>query len=518
MNDHFYNKYKHKIVNEKFLISLRKKKRKKTLIMCHGVFDVVHPGHVRHLVYAKSKADFLVVSLTADKFINKGIYRPHVPEDIRALNLAAFEMVDFVIVDKNKTSIKNILSIKPNFYAKGFEYSTKNIQKIETRKEIEILSSYGGKMIFTPGDVVYSSSKFLNTNRPDLKFEKLLEIMRANKISFSVLKKTIEKFKKIKVHVVGDTIVDEFLNTILIGGQVKTPTLSLLEGELDKYVGGAAIVAAHMAATGAKVTFTSVLGKDENKKFIVESLKRYNVNLNYFSEINRPTTSKKVILNENHRLIKLDRLDNTPINEETIKKITTKIKSINSDAIVFSDFRHGIFNKGSIPAFTNAMNKKSFKVADSQVATRWGNITEFKNFDLITPNEKEARFAVGDQDSTVDRLTQLVYENCKFSNIILKLGKRGIYSLSKQSKEEHKGYSLDSFAENLVDPVGSGDALLAYSTLSMLVTKSLLLSSIIGSFAAAIACENHGNEPILIESMMKKISDIEKQANQYDER
>jgi len=114
-------------------------------------------------------------------------------------------------------------------------------------------------------------------------------------------------------------------------------------------------------------------------------------------------------------------------------------------------------------------------------------------------------------------LTQLLYENCKFSNIILKLGKRGIYSLSSQSKEEHKGYSLDSFVENLVDPVGSGDALLAYSTLSMLTTKSLLLSSIIGSFAAAIACENHGNEPIIVENMIKKISDIEKQANQYHE-
>ena len=297
MNDHFYNKYKHKIVNKNFLISLRKKKKKKTLIMCHGVFDVVHPGHVRHLVYAKSKADFLVVSLTADKFINKGIYRPHVPENIRALNLAAFEMVDFIIIDKNETSIKNILSIKPNFYAKGFEYSTKNIQKIETRKEIEVLSSYGGKMIFTPGDVVYSSTKFLNSDRPDLKFEKLLEIMKANKISFTTLKKTIEKFKNVKVHVVGDTIVDEFLNTILIGGQVKTPTLSLLEGELDKYVGGAAIVAAHISATGAKVTFTSVLGRDENKKFIVDSLKKYKVNFNYFSEVSRPTTSKKVILN-----------------------------------------------------------------------------------------------------------------------------------------------------------------------------------------------------------------------------
>ena len=59
---------------------------------------MVHPGHVRHLVYAKSKADLLLVSLTADKFINKGIYRPHVPENIRALNLAAFEMIDFITV------------------------------------------------------------------------------------------------------------------------------------------------------------------------------------------------------------------------------------------------------------------------------------------------------------------------------------------------------------------------------------------------------------------------------------
>ena len=127
---------------------------------------------------------------------------------------------------------------------------------------------------------------------------------------------------------------------------------------------------------------------------------------------------------------------------------------------------------------------------------------------MITPNEKEARFAIGDQDSTVDRLTKLVHENSNFKNIILKLGKRGVYSMHKTSVEEHKGYSIDSFADNVVDPVGSGDALLAYSTLSMLATKSLLLSSIIGSFAAAVACENNGNEPVLIGQLLKKISNV----------
>ena len=86
--------------------------------------------------------------------------------------------------------------------------------------------------------------------------------------------------------------------------------------------------------------------------------------------------------------------------------------------------------------------------------------------------------------------------------------------MHKTSVEEHKGYSIDSFADNVVDPVGSGDALLAYSTLSMLATKSLLLSSIIGSFAAAVACENNGNEPVLIGQLLKKISNVEKLAIQ----
>lgn len=515
MKDHFYTKYKHKIVKLPNLLTKLKKKHNKKVVMCHGVFDVVHPGHVRHLVYAKSRADILIVSLTADKFIKKGIYRPHVPEKIRALNLAAFEMIDFVIIDEHITSIHNIKKIQPDFFAKGFEYDPKKKQPIETQEEIKNLKKYGGKMIFTPGDVVYSSSNFLKISEPNIKYEKLLEIMKSNKIKFSDLKNIVNSFSKLKVHVIGDTIVDEFLNTMLIGGQIKTPTLSLLEGELNKYVGGAAIVASHIAASGAKVIFTSILGNDDNKKFIIDSLKKYNVKLNFFSEINRPTTSKKVILNENHRLIKLDRLDNTPINESTVKKIIQKIKGVKSDAVIFSDFRHGIFNKESILPFTEAINKKCFKVADSQVATRWGNITEFKNFDLITPNEKEARFAVGDQDSTVDRLTKLVHENSNFKNIILKLGKRGIYAMSKELKEEHKGYSVDSFADNVIDPVGSGDALLAYSTLTMLKTKSLLTSSIIGSFAAAIACENNGNQPVVIDQLLKKISDVEKHATQY---
>ena len=121
MHKELLNKFKHKLVN---LNKLKKIDKKKT-ILCHGVFDVVHPGHVRHLIYAKSKNKILIVSITADKFIEKGKYRPHVPQNMRALNLAALEIVDFVIIDNNKTPIKLIKEIKPAFFAKGFEYSSK---------------------------------------------------------------------------------------------------------------------------------------------------------------------------------------------------------------------------------------------------------------------------------------------------------------------------------------------------------------------------------------------------------
>ena len=112
----FHNKINKKIKDIKFLIKYRKNNLNKKIIICHGVFDIVHPGHVRHLMYAKSKADILVASITSDVHIDKGVYRPHVPENLRALNLAAFEIVDFVIIDKNPEPYEILKKIKPIFF------------------------------------------------------------------------------------------------------------------------------------------------------------------------------------------------------------------------------------------------------------------------------------------------------------------------------------------------------------------------------------------------------------------
>src|SRR3990167_5525187 len=115
--------YRNKIKTAEELVQLlMPRPRDKKVIMCHGVFDIVHPGHLRHLIYAKSKGDILVVSITADEHITKGTMRPHVPEQLRAINLSILQIVDYVIIDEESQPNKNIERIKPDYFAKGYEY------------------------------------------------------------------------------------------------------------------------------------------------------------------------------------------------------------------------------------------------------------------------------------------------------------------------------------------------------------------------------------------------------------
>ena len=510
MEQKFKNHYKKKIVSlEKLKKIIGKKPRKKKVILCHGNFDVVHPGHVRHLIYAKSKADLLVVSITADKYIQKGIYRPFVPENLRAFNLAAFEMVDYVIIDNNQTSIKILKSLNPDFFAKGFEYTSGEIPPA-TKEEAKVVEKYGGEMIFTPGDVIYSSTKLLNLSEPKIDNYKILDLMQRNKVSFNSLRETLKNFKRLKVHVIGDTIIDSHTKTNLIGGYLKTPTPSVLYQETKDYTGGAAIVAKHLKKTGAKVCFTTILGDDKLKDFVIDEMKKSKIKLNYIVDKTRPTTNKNTIIATGYNLLKIDKVDNQPISGSILNRIKDIISKEKADIVIFSDFRHGIFNKSSIPVLTSSIKKGTFKVADSQVATRWGNITDFKNFDLITPNEKEARFSLADQDSSISGLTQQLDRKINSKNLILKLGERGLFG---QGKSNPNGFALPSFTKKIIDAVGAGDALLAYSSLALITTKSILISSILGSLAASCECEKDGNIVIDPNEVSEKIKNLEESTN-----
>jgi sugar/nucleoside kinase (ribokinase family) len=185
---------------------------------------------------------------------------------------------------------------------------------------------------------------------------------------------------------------------------------------------------------------------------------------------------------------------------------------------VFSDFRHGIFSKSTIPHLIDAIPPGKFKVADSQVASRWGNILDFSGFDLITPNEREARFALGEQDLVVRPLALELYHRAKCKYLMLKLGERGMltYRPGKENDPRHF-FTVDTFAEKVADPVGAGDALLAYATLALVTAqspeKAPIVASILGSVAASLACEVDGNVPSTPENVINRLNSIERRMN-----
>ena len=484
--------------------------RAQKVIMCHGTFDLVHPGHIRHLIYAKSKAHILVASLTSDAFIEKANHRPFVPQELRAMNLAALEVVDYVVIDNNAKPLENLRIIQPDYFAKGYEYSQGGIHP-KTLEEKEVVESYGGELLFTPGDIVYSSSSIIETAPPNLAYHKLSSLMDAVGLTFPRLREVVKSLTGIKVHVVGDTIVDSYTYCMLIGGNTKTPTFSVKYDRQVDFVGGAGVVSKHMKAAKADVTFTTILGSDAMKDFVLKDLKACGIRCNAIVDPTRPTTQKNLFLAGGYRLLKVDSVDNRSISEKIANKFADHISKTQADAVVFSDFRHGIFNGSTIPQLTRAIPAGPLKVADSQVATRWGNILDFQGFDLITPNEREARFALGDQDSIVRPLALDLYRKAGCKYLILKLGERGVITYRAPDPNVRSFFTIDSFTEHLIDAVGAGDALLAYSTLALTATKDPLIASILGSVAAALACERDGNNPIGPDEVTNRLNRLEKQ-------
>lgn len=487
--------------------------RARAVVLCCGVFDVVHPGHLRHLAYARSKADVLVCAVTADRFVAKGPARPHVPQDLRAASLAMLDIVDYVVVCGEEAPLGLIRELRPDYYAKGFEYSPD--AHAGPIAEAAAVEEYGGEVLFTPGDVVYSSTALVDAAAPDLRWDLLAQLMRSRGLTFFDLRTAAAAMKGHAVHVVGDVIVDALLYCDMIGANAKTPTLSVRRGRRELFVGGAAVVAKHMRAAGAVVSLTSVVGDDDAGAFVVDELRSAGVGADLHMSRSRPTTVKEAVVVGGYRVLKIDSVDNRPVSGPVLGQMCVALKRTPAEAAVFSDFRHGVFNAHSIPALSAAVPAGHLRVADSQAASRWGNVCDFRGFDLLTPNEREARFAVGDQDSGVRPLAARLNTEARARWVLMKLGSRGLLGFAEEDSEragEDRSFALGSYASSVVDPVGAGDALLAYAVLSLLVRPGdLAAAAILGSFAAGAECACDGNVPVTLECVLEKISEAERE-------
>ncbi len=484
--------------------------RAKKVIMCHGVFDIVHPGHLRHLLYAKEKADILVASLTADEYITKGAFRPFVPEDLRAAAVAALEVVDLVFINRHATALEGIRQVQPDFFAKGYEYQDGGINP-RSQEEMTVLDTYGGEMVFTPGDVVYSSTALGNLGAPMLRIEKLLALMESESLDFTKLRDALKQMSGIPVHILGDTIVDEYSYCALLGASQKHPSFSVQPERRERFVGGGAVVALHLRAAGADVTFSTLLGDDALGEFVQGAMDRAGVRCAPIVDGSRPTTSKERFVANGSPLLQVNRMDNRMISERQLATLNARLEGTAGDLVIFSDFRHGIFNRQTIGSLTEHIPKGVVRAADSQVSNRWGNILDFTDFDLITPNEREARFALADQDSVVRPLALQLLQRARCKNLILKLGARGTLTYGP-GPTPRAFFVTDSFAREVVDPVGAGDALLAYASLALAATQNIVVATILGAMAAALACGALGNATVTPAEVLRMIDDVEKES------
>lgn len=497
------------VTPEQLLAIIGPRPRSKTVILCEGTFDLLHPGHLRHLVYAREKADVLVAAVTADAFVGKGENRPYVPEELRAGHLAALEMVDYAVIDRHPTPVELILALQPDYFAKGYEYQEGGIRPA-TQVEMDALATYGGEMIFTPGDIVYHSTALLRA-QPEMKTEKLLALMEPEGLTFDGLRAALGA-KELRVHVVGDAIVDGYSACSLLGAAPKTPTFSVKHEGREQFSGGAAIVAKHLQAAGAAVTFSTVLGADALSHFVVDDLRQAGICVTALRDHSRPTTLKERYVAGGYQLLQVDTVDNHPISEAMLAQLLEAVAEIPADVVILSDFRHGIFNRHTIQRLADAIPKGALSVADSQVSNRWGNILDFRGFDLIVPNEREARFALGDQDSGIRPLAADLYREAHCRYLLLKLGERGMLGYRSPGPNPREFFQLDSFVRGPVDAVGAGDALLAYAALALASTSNIVTAAILGSLGAAVSCERQGNVPVTPAEIEVKINDLERKA------
>jgi rfaE bifunctional protein nucleotidyltransferase chain/domain len=478
------------------------------IVHCHGTFDVVHPGHLRQLSYAKTQGKFLVVSITSDRFIGKAGVRPYVPQEMRLVNLSALSLVDYVILNDEETPIELIKELKPDIFIKGPDYS--HVTSAKTTEEKSAVESYGGRMLFSPGDYVMSSTKLIQERAINLSSEKAKLLINQENLSISEFEKVCSKFKGTQVLLIGDTIVDRITTATTIGVSGKTPTISTKRISSEDFIGGAAIVALHLAAAGADVQFVTLLGNDNEGEWVREKLHVGGVKLHSIHESGRNTTLKEVFDVDGYRLLKMDRVNNSPISFESRTEICSTLKRTKNGLVIFSDFRHGMFDKDSCPSYVASLQPGVTSAADSQVASRWGNILDFAGVTLITANEKEARYSLGDQDSSLRPLGEALFAKSKAEFAILKAGRDGAIGYRRELKDNDPRhfFVLDSFARGVVDAVGAGDALLAYSSLAWHHNSGPVMASILGVAAASLECEKDGNHPLSPDEIMNRVREV----------
>jgi rfaE bifunctional protein kinase chain/domain len=468
--------------------------KKKETVFVSGNFNIVHPGHLRLLRFAKSSGSKLLVGVISDKLAKKNAI---VNEKLRLEALKSNIWVDecFVI---NEPIVDYLKKIKPDIVVKGKEHE--KLFNIEKR----VLDTYGGKLIFSSGDVSFSSMELLNSEFSSIKLSNSLyasKYFKRHNIDRNSFIPLINKFSKLNVLVVGDLIIDDYIDCEPLGMSQEDPTLVVTPYSKKRFVGGAGIVASHASSMGANVSFISVVGNDEAFKFAESKLRENNVKAELIVDITRPTILKKRYRAKLKTLLRVSELRQENISKDLqnvfLEKFRSNLKKI--DLIIFSDFNYGCLPDDLITEMTSLAKKMNIKmVADCQSSSQIGDIGRYKEMELITPTEREARLSLKNISDSIFILAEKLTELTNPKHLLLKLGSEGclVYTNSRKKDDPGNRDQLKAYSNSVVDEAGAGDSMLVTTALALASKASIWESSYLGSLAAGIQINQLGNVPI----------------------
>ena len=470
---------------------------KKALV--YGNFNILHPGHLRLLKFAKESADYLIVAVNSDKLTSTlNLF----DEKTRLESIQSTSYVDEAfILDEN--ILNYIEKTKPSYVVKGKEHEHQN------NLEEAILKKHGGKLLFSSGEIGFSSLDLLNKdfeiNNSFIQHE--IKYLDRHNIKKEDLLFFVNKFSTLNILVVGDTIIDEYITCDPIGMSQEDPTIVVSPLSTKKLIGGASIVAAHAKTLGANVSYISVLGEDENYKFTKNYLKNLNITSKLYKDSTRPTTLKQRFRALNKTLLRVNHMKQHYINSDIEKNIIKKIKQLkNLDLIIFSDFSYGVLSKSIIEETTKFASKNGISiVADSQSSSQIGNISKFNNMNIVTPTEREIRLSLNDFESGLVVLSEKLKKKSNPKYIITTLGAEGLL-IYNSNENELLTDNIMALNFNAKDVSGAGDSFLICASMANRVGANIWESAYLGSIAAAIQVSRVGNIPIKKDEIIKELN------------
>lgn len=486
------------------------------VVHCHGCFDIVHPGHVRHLRFARAQGDILLVTITADGQIAKGDGRPLIPQELRAENLAELDCVDWVFIDEHPTAERLLEFVQPDFYIKGAEYEFNDDPRFE--RERSTVERHGGRVVFSSGDVVFSSTALIAAmeHAIDPYHKRLTELTQDDRLGLSTLSAILAKTRDQRVVVVGETIRDTYVLCDQPDVAGEGPMLSLRPIERRTYEGGAAIVARHAAALGAQVTLVTAMPKDASSERVRCCLRGEGVELCELP-IRTPLPEKTRYLVGPQKLFKVDEV--VPMGLDSAQRdrliaLAVEAAGDGVDAAIITDFGLGLLTAPLTKRLCEALRPLAGVLA-GDVSGRKASLRTMRNMDLLCPSERELRETIGDFDIGLPAATWRLMQSTKARNVIVTLASEGLIAFEPSDDANATGWArrlrsshIPSLAPIAVDPLGCGDALLATSALALGSGADLLQASFLGAVSASQEAQQLGNIPISASSIRQTIARV----------